>query len=509
MRTLQAALLLGAAACCSAQCTVYTAPSGTISYDGDEDGVRVDACWEIQCSEQVTLTWDRQPDLSNTTYLFLNDDSADAVAMPAQYTGSLTVEYVSENGTGFAMNWTCAAPVTDELDACETLSAVGGSLDYPGNSTDYAACEDRCWTIPCDSHLFLQWSALDIEAGSDFLYLDGTKYDGVAAADLPTSFSGSLTLRFTSDTTGTAKGFKVSWACATPPPMYELGCFRTDKTRFGMHFLYASDWNTPEYCATRCAAGGYMYAGMEFGTQCWCGAGTTGSVKTLSAACDIECSGDSGAVCGGAWKMNLYSLTSPVTQPAPVAVGCFDVDPAARAVGALAYSSDANTVEECVSVCGWNGFKYAGLEFGKQCWCGNSLPVDRTVGRRCNVECPGNTTESCGGGFRQSVYVADGSGYTPYTRTYKGCYVDHAGSRALSVMAFQDVGCTVEECTEACGHRGFSYAGLQYREQCWCGNSITTAKVAEYQCRMPCRGDSSEICGYAYRDSVYEVTATA
>ncbi|KAI0207010.1 WSC domain-containing protein [Astrocystis sublimbata] len=67
------------------------------------------------------------------------------------------------------------------------------------------------------------------------------------------------------------------------------------------------------------------------------------------------------------------------------------------------------TVEKCISACDGKGYKYAGLEYSSQCFCGNSIPDDRmpkngTVGD-CSMPCAGNANEFCGGAARVSVYT--------------------------------------------------------------------------------------------------------
>eukprot|EP01059_Diplonema_ambulator_P023185 TRINITY_DN385_c0_g1_i13.p2 TRINITY_DN385_c0_g1~~TRINITY_DN385_c0_g1_i13.p2 ORF type:complete len:201 (+),score=67.25 TRINITY_DN385_c0_g1_i13:1833-2435(+) len=198
------------------------------------------------------------------------------------------------------------------------------------------------------------------------------------------------------------------------------------------------------------------------------------------------------------------SLRSALSQPAPSAVGCFAVDTGNR-VMKYAYTSAGNTVEECTSVCEFNGYLYAGMEYGNQCWCGDALPVERVVSSECNMACSGAPSQTCGNGYRESVYLLNGTVWAVPAHKYEGCYTDSSTDRALPTWGFDDDVCTVEECVALCGHNGYTVAGLQYRSQCWCGNTVAKYKVAEYQCRLPCKGNSSEICGYALRNSVYTI----
>jgi Domain of unknown function (DUF1996)/WSC domain len=71
------------------------------------------------------------------------------------------------------------------------------------------------------------------------------------------------------------------------------------------------------------------------------------------------------------------------------------------------------TVEFCMNFC--QGYKYAGLEYGSECFCGNALASDRApkpgILGQCNMKCAGDNGEYCGGGLAMSLYQkCDGSG---------------------------------------------------------------------------------------------------
>ncbi|KAH6660061.1 WSC domain-containing protein [Truncatella angustata] len=60
------------------------------------------------------------------------------------------------------------------------------------------------------------------------------------------------------------------------------------------------------------------------------------------------------------------------------------------------------TVETCLDFCAHNqssAYKYAGLEYSRQCWCANRISSlsTRLEDAACDTQCDGNTTEACGG----------------------------------------------------------------------------------------------------------------
>lgn len=79
--------------------------------------------------------------------------------------------------------------------------------------------------------------------------------------------------------------------------------------------------------------------------------------------------------------------------------------------GAL-FATDLLTNEACVAHCGGLGFTFAGSEYSRECWCGNSYPPTREPGTTiaslsgCNMRCGGDRGQYCGGAGWMSLYVA-------------------------------------------------------------------------------------------------------
>ncbi|KAG9738708.1 glycoside hydrolase, partial [Aureobasidium melanogenum] len=73
------------------------------------------------------------------------------------------------------------------------------------------------------------------------------------------------------------------------------------------------DTNTPQYCADYCGRSGYPWAGVEAGTQCYCGGQPDGGAVTGNANCSTyTCSGDESQKCGGQYFLQLYKVTNPL-----------------------------------------------------------------------------------------------------------------------------------------------------------------------------------------------------
>ena len=70
-----------------------------------------------------------------------------------------------------------------------------------------------------------------------------------------------------------------------------------------------------------------------------------------------------------------------------------------------AHYSSKNTIEICKKLCFEKGYLYAGVQYSKECFCGNNLP--RKIAPKqsdCNMDCSGDKFQKCGGGNRMNVY---------------------------------------------------------------------------------------------------------
>jgi hypothetical protein len=92
-------------------------------------------------------------------------------------------------------------------------------------------------------------------------------------------------------------------------------------------------------------------------------------------------------------------------QPCTGYVGCFADNPSR----VLPYFAGTGfTVDSCQQAAYNLGFKYAGVEYGGQCFLGNSLDAVPQIGQTpsCAMPCSANTGEMCGGSWALSVYYS-------------------------------------------------------------------------------------------------------
>ena len=74
-------------------------------------------------------------------------------------------------------------------------------------------------------------------------------------------------------------------------------------------------WSDPamtvDKCTAFCGSGGYPWAGVEYGDECWCAKKLTPGLKdardpTCAMQCDMQCGGNNHQICGGAGAINVY-----------------------------------------------------------------------------------------------------------------------------------------------------------------------------------------------------------
>lgn len=245
-----------------------------------------------------------------------------------------------------------------------------------------------------------------------------------------------------------------------------LGCWtegQNARTLKGAASAY--DGMTLESCMADCA--GFAFWGTEYGRECYCG-NTLDSTSASAplADCSMTCGGDTKEYCGAGNRLELYSNAAPsstssgttltstsrtgtssssststtsstsiTSKTATISsttssitsstsssaspsqtlghktivgkytlVGCATEGTGVRALSANSYADDAMSLESCASFC--DAYSYFGTEYGRECYCGNSLASSSTTAplSDCSMTCKGSPFEYCGNGNRLELY---------------------------------------------------------------------------------------------------------
>ncbi|KAF4457032.1 hypothetical protein F53441_947 [Fusarium austroafricanum] len=197
-----------------------------------------------------------------------------------------------------------------------------------------------------------------------------------------------------------------------------------------------------------------------------------------------------------------------------------------RTLNKYAVTNSNMSIEYCTASCKAQGYPLAGMENGRECYCAGSLTSGAsytnasTCGSTRKMACAGNMTQYCGGPNFLTIW--NDTSYTPPAQlivnqtqisqgmaTYYGCWAEGNTGRALSLDSTGDtIGMTNEKCVAYCQEGGYTFAGTEYSQECYCGNSITnggynTTDIS--QCSMQCRGNVLNYCGAGGRLSVWKI----
>jgi hypothetical protein len=253
---------------------------------------------------------------------------------------------------------------------------------------------------------------------------------------------------------------------------------------------------------------------------------------------------------GGSSRLSTYkSNIQAGPAPAPSGwkeLGCL-TDGGARTFDGYSFTSSKMNYTLCATTCGSKGYNYAGVSYGRECYCGNTqrATAKLVASTDCNVACAGDMYSKCGGSWRLTGFVAIGdksvaiATVAPSTTTSSatstatsssttsssttsssttvssttsstssaaatpvapagwqslGCWTDSGNPRTLNGYKWSSgTSMTYESCTLLCGKRGFAYAGIEYSGECFCDAQINGGKsVPMTDCNMKCSGDNTQ-----------------
>ena len=332
------------------------------------------------------------------------------------------------------------------------------------------------------------------------------------------------------------------------------------------------------YCGSKLGVGSVKKPDTDCSMNCpgdnleFCGAGGRLGVYQLNSSAITSSSSASVSASASATgsPTSVTPTASSATSAGPTAVqtagtyayqGCLTEATSGRALGSdQLLDGQTMTVEKCAAYCSNGGYSLMGLEYSSECYCANTLgqgAVPTTDG--CTMTCSGNKNQLCGGPFRLNYYkakaasssttssptsslgssitgtvssIASSSTVSSSTSTtvsgpttvpsaggfnFLGCYTEATNQRALSDKQWPISASTVtvDACAAAC--KGYTYFGVEYGSECYCGNTLNAGSVvaaggsspAANGCSMTCAANKNQYCGGSNRLNVYRVGTTS
>ncbi|KAF1607395.1 WSC domain-containing protein 2, partial [Eudyptes chrysolophus] len=183
-----------------------------------------------------------------------------------------------------------------------------------------------------------------------------------------------------------------------------IGCYVDNTRRRTLRGVSFFDYKkmTVFRCQDNCAERGYLYAGLEFGAECYCGHKVQASNASES-ECNMECKGERSNTCGGVNRLSIYRLElaqeSARRYGSAIFRGCFrrpDNVSIALPVSQLMLNM---SVDKCVDFCTEKEYPLSALA-GTACRCGFPTTLftlhEREDEQLCAQKCAGEEFESCG-----------------------------------------------------------------------------------------------------------------
>ncbi|KAG7470561.1 hypothetical protein MATL_G00115150 [Megalops atlanticus] len=153
-----------------------------------------------------------------------------------------------------------------------------------------------------------------------------------------------------------------------------IGCFLDDAKDRAMKGSVFYDFRkmTSTLCQDTCSESGYQFAGLEYGSECYCSNRIT-SARTREEDCNLDCKGEKGAPCGGVGRLSVYKVEELLPGQKRYRNvryrGCFK-RPANTSTTFLVQSIQPNlTSQSCIGVCTDKELPLAVLR-RPVCYCG-------------------------------------------------------------------------------------------------------------------------------------------
>jgi len=329
------------------------------------------------------------------------DLTAKAAALPSGWVPASTA-CIAEGTTGRALTGAATAANDMTPSKCATYCASQG-FKYAG--VEYST---ECYcsnTISNGASLSLPSSQCNMGCSGDVNTICG----GGCALSLFTN--PSIVPPVSSSNTPTVSGNLPSgWSAASTQCIQEV----SGRALTGASIAGSS--MTVSTCLSFCEARGFQLAGLEFGSECYCASNLSNgaSLSQASSQCNMPCANDATSSCGGPNAIQLYSNPSLAVAAPPVITingftssGCIQ-EVSGRALTGLRVDFADMTIDKCTAACSKAGFKLAGVEYGQECYCSNSLSNGAStslVSGQCVMDCPGNSGQKCGGPNAIQLYT--------------------------------------------------------------------------------------------------------
>ncbi|KAL8730328.1 MAG: hypothetical protein Q9181_004697 [Wetmoreana brouardii] len=117
---------------------------------------------------------------------------------------------------------------------------------------------------------------------------------------------------------------------------------------------------------------------------------------------------------------------------------------------------------------------------------------------------PASTSSRTTSTTMQTVTTRSTSTPTVSGYDYQGCYTDSTNARVLTGRSSTSSTMSYQTCSSYCS--GYTYWGVEYGSQCYCGNAFSnpTSSAPASDCSFKCAGDNTQVCGAGNRMNLFK-----
>jgi hypothetical protein len=326
-----------------------------------------------------------------------------------------SAEMTAVVSTAFTTMQTPAVPIAASSSSSTSTQAGASSTSSP---TVILSTTSSLTSTPVDSTVIVtaistfQSAKAVISSSTTVTSSVSSNYGALSSpiSTLSTTVSASSTTASANSTSSSISSSTPTSTLPTLPGYNYTGCM-TDSTsdRTFTAKAQGNANNTYESCSTFC--NGYMYFGVEYGAECYCGnALPLSAIPHPDSECNMPCAGNSKQVCGAGGRLTVFESLTLFPVPANPVIpgytyqGCMADSVQSRVLGDTFLYAHNMTVPMCSQFC--SGKKYFGVEYGDQCYCGDVLgdAGGKKGDRECAMGCPGDQSSFCGAGDRIGVW---------------------------------------------------------------------------------------------------------
>ncbi|KAI0785384.1 WSC domain-containing protein [Irpex lacteus] len=91
------------------------------------------------------------------------------------------------------------------------------------------------------------------------------------------------------------------------------------------------------------------------------------------------------------------------------------------------------------------------------------------------------------------------------------CAIDNPQRVLANTVVTYQASTTPTSCVEECASQGFTFAGVEFSDECYCGTGYVDGQLPPEtnveECNMPCAGDVNATCGGSWRIQLYRLSS--